>query len=123
MRRLIIALAALILCLGAAETRAAEAVVTDVRVGIQGKMTRLVFDLTDKVAFKVFTLAKPYRVVIDLPEVGWRLPPRPLPSNTGLLNQFRYGLFKAGTSRIVLDVKGTAAVEKTFLLCSRRNRN
>ena len=34
MRRLIIALAALILCLGAAETRAAEAVVTDVRVGI-----------------------------------------------------------------------------------------
>ena len=116
MRRLIIALAALILCLGAAETRAAEAVVTDVRVGIQGKMTRLVFDLTDKVAFKVFTLAKPYRVVIDRPEVGWRLPPRPLPGNIGLLQKLRYGLFQPGVSRIVLDVNNPPTIEKSFIL-------
>ncbi len=95
---------------------AATAVVTDVRVGEHGQSTRFVLELDRQVKFSVFMLANPYRVVIDLPEVGWRLPPRPLPSNTGLLNQFRYGLFKAGTSRIVLDVKGTAAVEKTFLL-------
>jgi N-acetylmuramoyl-L-alanine amidase len=95
---------------------AATAVVTDVRVGEHAQSTRFVLELDRQVKFSVFMLANPYRVVIDLPEVGWRLPPRPLPSNTGLLNQFRYGLFKAGTSRIVLDVKGTAAVEKTFLL-------
>ena len=95
---------------------AATAVVTDVRVGEHAQSTRFVLELDHKVEFSVFMLANPYRVVIDLPEVGWRLPPRPLPTNTGLLNQFRYGLFKAGTSRIVLDVKGTAVVEKTFLL-------
>ena len=95
---------------------AATAVVTDVRVGEHAQSTRFVLELDRQVKFSVFMLANPYRVVIDLPEVGWRLPPRPLPSNTGLLNQFRYGLFKAGTSRIVLDVKGTSAVEKTFLL-------
>ena len=59
---------------------AAEAVVTDVRVGQHEGNTRLVFDLTNNVEFKVFALSKPYRVVIDLPEVGWRLPPRPLRS-------------------------------------------
>jgi N-acetylmuramoyl-L-alanine amidase len=116
MRRLIIALAALILCLGSAEARAAEAVVTDVRVGTQGKLTRLVFDLTDKIAFKTFTLAKPYRVVIDLPEVGWRLPPRPLPGNIGILQKLRYGLFQPGVSRIVLDVNNPPTIEKSFIL-------
>jgi len=116
MRRLIIALAALIMCLGSAETRAAEAVVTDVRVGKQGELTRLVFDLTEKIAFKAFTLAKPYRVVIDLPEVGWRLPPRPLPMNIGLLQKLRYGLFQPGVSRIVLDVNNPPIIEKSFIL-------
>jgi N-acetylmuramoyl-L-alanine amidase len=95
---------------------AATAIVTDVRVGEHAQSTRFVLELDRQVKFSVFMLANPYRVVIDLPEVGWRLPPRPLPSNTGLLNQFRYGLFKAGTSRIVLDVKGTAAVKQTFFL-------
>lgn len=95
---------------------AAPAVVTDVRVGEYAQTTRFVLELDRQVKFSVFMLANPYRVVIDLPEVGWRLPSRPLPFNTGLVNQFRYGLFRVGTSRIVLDVKGTAAVEKAFLL-------
>ncbi|NQU57532.1 MAG: N-acetylmuramoyl-L-alanine amidase [Rhodospirillales bacterium] len=117
MKRLVIALAVMVVCLGqATAVRAAEAVVTDVRVGMQGQTTRLVFDLTDKIAFKVFTLAKPYRVVIDLPEVGWRLPPRPLPGNIGILQKLRYGLFQPGVSRIVLDVNTPPSIEKSFIL-------
>ncbi len=96
--------------------RAAEAVVTDVRVGHHGKTTRLVFDLTNKVEFRVFVLAKPYRVVIDLPEVGWRLPPRPLPVGIGMLKKLRYGLFQPGTSRIVMDVNLPPSIEKSFVL-------
>ncbi len=95
---------------------AAEAVVTDVRVGEHGVTTRCVFDLTNRVAFNVFTLSDPERVVIDLPEVGWRLPGRPLPSRTGLLKTLRYGLFKPGTSRVVLDVNGPAAIARAFLV-------
>ncbi len=95
---------------------AAEAVVTDVRVGEHGATTRCVFDLTNRVAFNVFTLSDPERVVIDLPEVGWRLPGRPLPSRTGLLKTLRYGLFKPGTSRVVLDVNGPAAIARAFLV-------
>ena len=95
---------------------AAEAVITDVRVGQLGEKTRFVFDLSNPVAFKVFALGDPYRVVIDLPEVGWRLPARPLPTRTGLLVNMRYGLFKPGTSRVVLDVAGPVAVGGAFLL-------
>lgn len=116
MKRFWIALAVFIIGIGIPAAHAVEAVVTDVRVGTQGQMTRLVFDLTDKVAFKVFTLAKPYRVVIDLPEVGWRLPPRPLPVNIGILQKLRYGLFQPGVSRIVLDVDKPPSIEKSFIL-------
>ena len=116
MKRLFIALTVFILCLGQESVRAADAVVTDVRVGTQGTATRLVFDLTAKVAFKAFTLGKPYRVVIDLPEVGWRLPSRALPSNIGMLQKLRYGLFQPGVSRIVLDVDGPPSIVNSFIL-------
>jgi len=104
------------LLLASAPAFAAEAVVTDVRVGLQGQATRMVLEVSKRVDFKVFTLANPYRVVIDLPEVGWRLPPRPLPANTGLLKKLRYGLFQPGTSRIVIDVMAAPVIEKQFLL-------
>ena len=95
---------------------AADAIVTDIRVGKQDQQTRLVLELSGRIAFNAFTLADPYRVVIDLPEVGWRLPARPLPARTGLLKSLRYGLFKPGTTRIVLDVTGPTRISQAFLL-------
>ena len=95
---------------------AVDIVVTDVRVGLHDKTTRLVIDLTKQVEFNVFTLDNPYRVVIDLPEVGWRLPAKPLPGRTGLLERLRYGLFKPGKSRLVLDILGPASIDKAFVL-------
>jgi len=106
------------LALGSAgpEARAAEGVVTDVRVGQHGSTTRLVFDIDRRVEFKVFALEAPYRVVIDLPELGWRLPARPLPVDIGILGKLRYGLFQPGVTRVVLDVKAPPLIEKSFLL-------
>ena len=95
---------------------AAEAIVTDIRVGTHGSATRIVFELTKKVSFSTFMLANPYRIVIDLPEVGWRLPPRPLPAATGVFRKLRYGLFKPGNSRIVLEVRSPAAISQAFIL-------
>ncbi|HER26083.1 MAG TPA: AMIN domain-containing protein, partial [Rhodospirillales bacterium] len=95
---------------------AAEAVVTDVRVGEHSGSTRLVFDFDRKISFKIFVLKNPDRVVIDLPEVGWRLPTKPLPVNVGILQKLRYGLFKPGVSRVVLDVNTAPTVRRSFLL-------
>ena len=112
-------------CLDGAPTAAAAgkpAVVTDVRVGLHGRITRVVFDFSKPVKYSVFTLADPYRVVIDLPEVGWRLPARPLPSRRGLFEKLRYGLFKPGNSRVVVDVTGPVAVGKDYLMVPRGGR-
>jgi N-acetylmuramoyl-L-alanine amidase len=100
----------------AGSAAAASPTVQDIRVGLHGATTRLVFDLSQKVNFTVFTLSDPYRVVIDLPEVGWRLPQKALPSATGVLDRLRYGLFKPGNSRVVLDVSAPVAVKKAYSL-------
>lgn len=94
----------------------AKPVVTDLRVGPKAAETRVVLDFNEPVEFQVFTLTDPDRVVIDLPEVGWRLPPRPLPRRIGLLERLRYGLFRKGKSRLVLDTTGPASVKQAFLL-------
>lgn len=98
------------------EAKAAEAVVTDVRVGEHAAKTRFVVDLSRPVPVQLFTLADPYRVVLDMPEVGWRLPARPLPKRTGLFDSMRYGLFKPGQSRMVLEANAPVEIKAAFLL-------
>lgn len=98
------------------EAMAAEAAVTGIRLGVQAHGTRVVLDITGDVAFDIFTLPDPYRVVIDMPEVEWRLPGKTLSVGNGLVQQFRYGLFKPGVSRVVLDVSGPIIVKRSFML-------
>jgi len=91
-------------------------VATDVRLGGDDRQTRLVVDLTQKVDVAAFTLANPYRVVIDLPEVIFKLPAQAGEHGRGLVKAFRYGLIMQGGSRIVLDTKGPVRVDKAFAL-------
>ncbi|MBL6934154.1 MAG: N-acetylmuramoyl-L-alanine amidase [Alphaproteobacteria bacterium] len=99
----------------AAAPAATAATVTGVRFGDRSKtLTRVVLDLSDKVQFSVFTLSDPYRVVVDLPEIAWDIPK--ISSVAGVVKQFRYGLFKAGNSRLVFDVEGPVTVKKAFVL-------
>lgn len=95
---------------------AGATIVSDIRVADHDGRTRVVIEVDNAVPFSVFTLADPYRVVIDLPEVGWRLPAEPLPQNVGLMERLRYGLFKRGNSRLVLDVGGAVQVVRAFRL-------
>jgi len=96
--------------------RATDPVVTDVRVSQSGPTTRFVLDATAPMDLRLFTLPDPDRVVIDMPEVGWKLPQRALPTSIGLLAKLRYGLFQPGNSRVVIDLTGPAAVERVFRL-------
>jgi len=94
----------------------AAAVATDARVGVHGEVTRIVVDLSDQVSFDLFTLDDPYRVVIDMPEIKWGLPATAMPSRKGVFGRLRYGLFKPGTSRLVLDCNGPVAVNEAFVM-------
>ena len=93
-------------------------VATDVRLGGDDKQTRLVVDLSQKIDLAAFTLADPYRVVIDLPQVTFKLPPKAGDQGRGLVKAFRYGLIMQGGSRIVLDTKGPVRIDKAFTLAA-----
>jgi N-acetylmuramoyl-L-alanine amidase len=91
-------------------------VATDARLGGDDKQTRFVMDLSQKVDIAAFTLADPYRVVIDLPQVTFKLPAKEGEHGRGLVKAFRYGLIMQGGSRIVLDTKAPVRVDKAFVL-------
>ena len=93
-------------------------VATDVRVGGDDKQTRFLIDLTQKIDLAAFTLADPYRVVVDLPQVTFKLPAKAGDQGRGLVKAFRYGLIMQGGSRIVLDTKGPVRIDKAFTLAA-----
>ena len=93
-----------------------EVIATDLRIGGDDKQTRFVVDLNRKIDLAAFTLADPYRVVVDLPQVNFKLPAKAGTQSRGLVKAFRYGLIMQGGSRIVLDTKGPVRIEKAFVL-------
>jgi N-acetylmuramoyl-L-alanine amidase len=99
-----------------AANRGLQPVASDARVGGDATLTRFVMDFSRKVDLHAFTLADPYRVVIDMPQVTFNLPPLTGESGRGLVKAFRYGLVMHGGSRIVLDVTRPVVVEKAFVL-------
>ncbi len=94
---------------------AAKPTVIAVRIGEHPFKTRFVIELSERVTFRAFTLAAPDRVVVDLPEVDWRVPGDTVRKG-GLITDLRYGLFADGASRVVLDVSAPAQVTKSFRL-------
>ncbi len=91
-------------------------VASEVRLGGDETQTRMVVDVSRKIELRAFTLANPYRVVIDLPQVAFRFPPQTGEGGRGLIKAFRYGLMMTGGSRIVIDLTRPARVEKSFVL-------
>jgi N-acetylmuramoyl-L-alanine amidase len=87
---------------------------------------RLVFETTAAVTATAFPVAGPDRIVVDLPEVAFRIDPavgrlpashaRPRRSGAadgdGLVKSFRFGLFAPGRSRIVIDLARPAKIVK-----------
>lgn len=94
----------------------AEPVITGARIGDHGVTTRFVLEADEKLKFRIFTLASPYRVVIDLPEVAWRLLPGAGGTGRGLIEGFRFGLFAPGKSRVVLDMRAPVGIKRSFML-------
>lgn len=106
----------LIAAMALAAAAFAKPAVTDARLGVEPNLTRVVLNLTDRSKFRIFTLADPYRVVIDLDEVEWMIPNGTKLQGRGLVAAMRYGLFKPGTSRVVLDLMEPSEVIGASLL-------
>jgi N-acetylmuramoyl-L-alanine amidase len=96
--------------------QAAVAEATGWRLGEHDNAQRLVLDLTRPVDFKTFTLADPYRVVVDMPEIDWHALDREAPLQGGAISRVRYGVLKPGISRLVVDATAALSVRSAFLL-------
>ena len=92
------------------------AVATAARVAGDETRTRFVADLTVPVGYTVYVMANPYRVMIDLPQVSFSLPPGSGEKGRGLVTQYRYGPVDDAHARIVLDTDGPVLIDKAFLV-------
>lgn len=101
------------------QDRAALPVATDIRLAGDDQQTRLIVDVTGNIGIRAFTLADPYRVVVDIPQTVFQLPAQAGDAGRGLVKAYRYGLVMAGGSRIVLDVKKPVRIEKAEVLEAR----
>ena len=91
-------------------------VATDVRLAGDEAQTRFVMDLSRKIDLHAFTLADPYRVVVDIPEVTFQLPPKAGDSGRGLIKAFRYGVMMPGGSRMVFDVTKPVRIDNAYVV-------
>jgi N-acetylmuramoyl-L-alanine amidase len=117
-----------LLCSPAAVGRAAEGeapnpviasnfpIASDVRLAGDPRQTRFVLDLDKPIQFRAFALADPYRVVVDIPQVSFKLPAGVGTAGRGLIKAFRYGLVMPGGSRIVFDLTGPAKIASSYVL-------
>src|SRR6476661_5496258 len=91
-------------------------IATDARLGGDETQMRFVMDLSRKIDLHAFTLADPYRVVLDIPQVVFRLPPKTGEGGRGLVTAFRFGLVMQGGSRMVFDLAQPVRIEKAFVV-------
>ncbi len=73
---------------------------------------RLVFEMTGPAAVRAHAVANPQRVIVDLPEVAFRIDPQEgrAPAGSKLIKSYRYGQFAPGRSRIVVDLAAPARI-------------
>lgn len=64
----------------------------------------------------VFSLADPYRIVIDLPPLRFSFDQGTNSLGRGLIARWRYGQFSSEGSRLILDLAGPASVDRSFVL-------
>ncbi len=94
----------------------ASPVVSGLRLGENGSKTRFVIDIDARVEPEIFTLADPYRLVIDLPAARFQVDGQGSGKGRGVVARFRYGRFTKERSRIVLDLTAPARLERYFAL-------
>lgn len=113
--------AAIFTAAGAGHSLAGDPAVTGVRLGLgPNGLTRVVLDVDRPVAYSAFLLGNPYRLVIDLPEVSWGVNGETA-AWRGVVTNLRYGLFRAGNSRVVVDLNAPVKiVQNTSLVGPHR---
>ena len=91
---------------------AQTATATAVDVASDAAATTFEITLSKGVTAEIFTLANPYRVIVDLPDVAFELPADAGKTGRGQISAFRYGLFAENKARIVIDTSGPVRIAR-----------
>jgi N-acetylmuramoyl-L-alanine amidase len=91
-------------------------VASDIRIAGDEKRARFIVEIDRRIEVRAFLLARPNRVVLDIPQTTFRLPTEAGQATRGLIKAYRYGLVMPGGSRIVMDLKRPAKIEKAYVL-------
>lgn len=83
---------------------------TAVRLVDNGKTTTFELTISRGLTAQVYTLANPYRVILDLPDLAFRLDPAAGQKGRGVVSAFRYGLFAEHKARVVIDTTGPVRI-------------
>jgi N-acetylmuramoyl-L-alanine amidase len=96
--------------------RSQEPVVIGLALSEDAKQSRFTVELSDSIDVHVFTLTNPNRVIIDMSEVLWRVSDAAHPSGRAAVKAYRYGLFRPGNSRFVIDLNKPMRVDPPRIL-------
>ena len=91
-------------------------IIMGVRIGEHQDRTRFVVEVSDPFLMRTFTLSSPNRVVIDMPVVQWHLDAPPRPTGKGIVRSYRYGLFRPGNSRFVIDLNSPVTISDPLVI-------
>tara|TARA_Y100001934_G_scaffold70774_1_gene87955 strand:+ start:2608 stop:3870 length:1263 start_codon:yes stop_codon:yes gene_type:complete len=96
-------------------------IVDAIRIGDYKNKTRFVMEMNKRVRFNVFTLGRPYRIVIELPKIKWKIKSSNLKKSRRIIG-YRFGLYRHENSRFVIDLGRPIRVSKAFHLSPSGNR-
>lgn len=108
LRALMLLAASLILFVAAAH--ASPPAVHKVKVQAHSGFTRVVLETNAPIEPNLFTLSEPERLVIDLPELLWKIPQPSGAIDNPMVKKFSFGLFQPGVSRLVLKLSAPSQV-------------
>ena len=91
-------------------------VVIGLKLNETPQRTRFALELSDPMDVRVYTLVNPNRVVIDMPDVLWRAGDAARPSGRRAVKSYRYGQFRKGNFRFIVDLNSPVKVEAPQLV-------
>ena len=109
------------LMVGTSTAMAAGAELREARLSATGTSAQLTLDVAGTTTQKVFTLDRPWRVVIDLAHTGVVRGFR-APEGAGVVSDIRTGHQIGGTLRIVVQLRAPAAARSTWMPETRPGR-
>ncbi|MEM7524428.1 MAG: AMIN domain-containing protein, partial [Pseudomonadota bacterium] len=97
-----------------ATTAAFGAEATAVMMSGWGASRTITVETSERVDFRVFSLVDPLRIVVDFPGLDGAAGAAGPIAPGGVVRAVRFGVFKPGASRMVVDLSDPARIERAF---------